>query len=214
MTVKEILVKGINILNENKIEETNLISRMLLADILGLKREMLMVNLYEELDKNQEDKFLSGIQKLKKGYPIQYLTGKKEFMKMDFFVNENVLIPRADTEILVEEVINLSKDKKDILELCTGSGAIAISLAKYIEDKINITGTDISEKAIEVAKINSEKLLENQNINFIKSDMFENINGKFDIIVSNPPYIKTEVIKEYSLEYEPKLALDRWRRWA
>lgn len=214
MTIKEILVEGINILNENKIGEANLVTRILLADILKCKREMLMVNLYENIEKWQEDKFLSGIEKLAKGYPLQYLTGKKEFMKMDFFVNENVLIPRADTEILVEEVIKLSKDKKDILELCTGSGIIAISIAKYIEDKINITGVDISEKALDIAKINCKKVLENQNINFIKSDMFENVSGKFDIIVSNPPYIKTEVIKDYSLQYEPKLALDRWRRWA
>lgn len=131
---------------------------------------------------------------------------------MDFYVDENVLVPRSDTEILVEEAISLGKDKKEILELCTGSGIIAISLAKYLKDT-NITATDISYKAIEVARKNEKKLLEDTKINFIQSDMFENINKKYDIIVSNPPYIKTEVIKEYDLEYEPKLALDGRTRW-
>lgn len=130
-------------------------------------------------------------------------------MKMDFYVDENVLIPRSDTEVLVEEVIALSKEKnkKEILELCTGSGAIAISLAKYLRN-ISITATDISEAALNVAKKNEKRLLEKQKIEFIQSDMFENIDRKYDIIVSNPPYIKTDVIKEYVLKYEPKLALD------
>ena len=134
-------------------------------------------------------------------------------MKMDFYVDENVLVPRSDTEILVEEVITLSNEqkKKQILELCTGSGAIAVSLAKYLEN-VGITATDISDKALDVAKKNEKKLLESKKIKFIKSDMFENIDKKFDIIVSNPPYVKTEVINEYNLKYEPKLALDGRKR--
>ncbi len=130
-------------------------------------------------------------------------------MGMKFFVNRNVLIPRSDTETLVEEVIKLAKEenKKDILELCTGSGIIAVSLKKYLE-KVNITATDISTKALEVAKKNKQQLLKNETIQFIQSDMFEKITEKYDIIVSNPPYIKTEVMKEYNLEFEPKLALD------
>lgn len=128
---------------------------------------------------------------------------------MNFFVNENVLVPRSDTETLVEEVIKLSKelDKKDILELCTGSGVIAVSLKKYLE-KVDVTATDISTKALEVAKKNAKQLLEKNNIEFIQSNMFEKIHGKYDIIVSNPPYIETEVMKEYNLEFEPRLALD------
>ena len=133
-------------------------------------------------------------------------------MKMDFFVDENVLIPRADTENLVEEVISLAQGKKDVLDLCTGSGAIGISIAKYV-DGINVIATDISKEALEVAKINSKNLLKDDNIKLIKSDMLQNINKKFDIIVSNPPYIKTKVIKDYMLKYEPKIALDRRRRW-
>lgn len=206
MIIKEALTKGINILKENNIDEVSLTAKVYLANVLKIKKEELIIYYDKEIEKDLEEKFFSGIDKISKGYPLQYLTNSKEFMKMDFFVNQNVLIPRADTENLVEEVIKLSKDKKDILDLCTGSGVVAISLVRYGED-LNITGADISEKALEIAKINSEKLLENQNIKFIQSDMFENIEGKFDIIVSNPPYIKKDVIKEYNLKYEPHLAL-------
>lgn len=128
-------------------------------------------------------------------------------MKLNFYVDENVLIPRSDTEVLVEEVINLCKDKKEVLELCTGSGAIAVSMEKYIKE-IEITATDISKEALNIAKNNEQNLIENPKINFIESNMFEKIDKKYDIIISNPPYIKTDIIKEYNLEYEPKLALD------
>lgn len=211
MVIKEALSKGINILNKSNIDEAMLVAKVYLANLLKVRKEDLIIYSEKEIEKSIEEEFFSGINKLAKGYPLEYLTNSKEFMKMDFFVNPDVLIPRADTEILVEEVIKLSHDKKDILELCTGSGAIAISLAKYKEG-LNIIASDISEKALDIAKINSKKLLKNQNIKFIQSDMFENIEGKFDIIVSNPPYIKKDVIKEYNLEYEPHLALDRRRR--
>ena len=133
-------------------------------------------------------------------------------MKLNFFVNENVLIPRQDTEILVEEVINLAKktNAKTILDLCTGSGAIAVSLAKYLPNT-EITAVDISQEALKVAKknaINNE--VENQ-ITFISSDLFTNLeNQKFDIIVSNPPYIKEAVMKDLDKEVkrEPELALN------
>ena len=209
MKIQEILSKGIKTLNEHKIEEASLESRILLADILDCKKEDLIIKYDQEISDQEIEKFQDGIKKIAEGYPLQYLTHKKEFMKMEFFVNEDVLIPRNDTEILVEEVINISQkyDKKEILELCTGSGAIAISLEQYIDNAV-ITATDISKKALEVANKNSNKLLANKNINFIQSDMFAKIDNKFDIIVSNPPYIKTGVIKDYNLKYEPKLALD------
>lgn len=211
MIIKESLSKGINILNKNNIDEASLIAKIYLAYVLKLRKEEIIIYSDKQIEKELEEKFFSGIDRIAKGYPLEYLTNSKEFMKMNFFVNQDVLIPRADTENLVEEVIKLSKDKQDILDLCTGSGAIAISLAKYKEG-LNIIASDISEKALDIAKINSKKLLKNQNIKFIQSDMFENIEGKFDIIVSNPPYIKKDVIKEYNLEYEPHLALDRRRR--
>lgn len=209
MTVKEILNKGIKDLKEMNIDEASFLARMLLCDVLKCRKEELIIRLEYEIKEGKRLEFLNGLDKLANGYPIQYLIHSKEFMKMDFYVDENVLIPRSDTEILVEEVIRICKEKgeRDILELCTGSGIIAISLAKYIEDS-NIIGVDISGRALEVAEKNAKRLLENQKIEFIKSDMFENIGGKFDVIVSNPPYIKTNVLDEYNLKFEPKLALD------
>jgi len=207
MTIKELLSKGKEILKENKIEDESIISRMLLSNILNCKKEDLIINLNKEISKEEEKEFFCGIEKISKGYPIQYITKKREFMQMDFFVNENVLVPRPDTECLVEEVIKLCKkeSKKDILDMCTGSGAIAISIAKNV-DNVNVTASDISKGAIEVAKKNAKNLF--AKVNFIQSDMFENVEGKFDVIISNPPYVKTKVIEEYILKYEPKLALD------
>ena len=152
----------------------------------------------------------NNIEKIANGVPLQHITHTQEFMKMDFFVNENVLIPRPDTEILVEEVINLAKkiDNPKILDLCTGSGAIAISIAKNVPSA-EVLAIDISEKALEVAKKNSQKL--QAKVKFEKSNLFSNIGKmKFDIIVSNPPYIKKTDIKLLSNEVqkEPEIALD------
>ena len=142
--------------------------------------------------------------------PLQHITHTQEFMKMDFFVNENVLIPRPDTEILVEEVIKIAKtiDNPQILDLCTGSGAIGISIAKNIQSA-EVSAIDISEKALEVAKKNANNL--QAKVKFKKSNLFNNIGKtKFDIIVSNPPYIKKEDIKLLSndVQKEPQIALD------
>jgi release factor glutamine methyltransferase len=133
-------------------------------------------------------------------------------MKLDFYVDKNVLIPRADTEILVEEVINNCNNNAErnynILDLCAGSGAIGISIAKYVKTS-KITEVDISNEALNIAMKNA-KLNEVANIEFLQSNMFKNINKKFDIIVSNPPYIKKDVIAklDYEVQKEPKLALD------
>ena len=215
MTIKEILIKGKNLLISNHIDEASLTSRMLLSHVLKCKKEDLLIRQEEAIEKGQAKEFLVGIEKISKGYPLQYITNSKEFMGMDFYVDENVLIPRADTEILVEEVIKLANEdsKKEILELCTGSGAIAVSLAKYIEDA-NITATDISMETLKVAKKNEKRLLNEVKIQFKQSDMFQNIDKKYDIIVANPPYIKRDVIKEYILAYEPQIALDGRRRRA
>lgn len=208
MRIREILVNARKILKENHIEDGGLIAKVLLAHILSCKKEELIVNSEKELEIYIQEKYLNSIEKITNGYPLQYLTGKQEFMKMEFMVDENVLIPRSDTEILVEETINQCKDNFDVLDLCTGSGAIGISIAKYLP-KVNVMATDISERALNIAKINAKHLLEEQNISFTKSNMFENINNKFNIIVSNPPYIKKDTIKDYSLKFEPELALNR-----
>lgn len=147
-------------------------------------------------------------QKLLEGYPIQYLIGYVDFYGYKINVNENVLIPRYETEYLVEKTINYSKKmfdgKLDILDLGTGSGAISIALGKKLDS--NVTGVDISDKALEVARNNA---LQNEiNINFIKSDMLENVTGKYDIVISNPPYIDAEEkIMDSVKKYEPHLAL-------
>lgn len=147
-------------------------------------------------------------QKLLEGYPIQYLIGYVDFYGYKINVNENVLIPRYETEYLVEKTINYSKkmfdSKLNILDLGTGSGAISIALGKKLDS--NVTGVDISDKALEIAKNNA--LQNNININFIKSDMLENVTGKYDIVISNPPYIDSEEkIMDSVKKYEPHLAL-------
>lgn len=147
-------------------------------------------------------------QKLLEGYPIQYLIGYVDFYGYKININENVLIPRYETEYLVEKTINYSKKifngKLDILDLGTGSGAISIALGKKLDS--NVTGVDISDKALEVARNNA--LQNNININFIKSDMLENVTGKYDIVISNPPYIDSEEkIMDSVKKYEPHLAL-------
>ncbi len=210
MIVKELLQKGIKKLNENEITEPILKARIVLSFILGVKKEYLVINFYEEVDKKIEIKFYEKIDEIVQGKPLQYITHHQEFMKMNFYVDENVLIPRQDTETLVEEVINFcdNERKYKILDLCTGSGAIGISIAKYISNSY-IVCSDISEKALEVAKKNAT-LNNIKNIEFRKSDLLKNIEGKFDIVVSNPPYIKRKEITKLNkdVQFEPHQALD------
>lgn len=211
MTIKKALELAIEKLNKSNIENPIKCAKLVLAYVLKQEKEYLVINDNKEITKAQEENFLKLINKLIEGYPIQYLTNKQEFMKLDFYVNENVLIPRQDTEILVEEIIKLTNNNTyKILDLCTGSGAIAISLAKYIEN-CNIYATDISKNAIEVAKINAKNNYVDKKIKFINTNMFKNINNEmFDIIVSNPPYIKTSDIDnlDTNVKYEPIIALD------
>ncbi len=212
MTISELIKKGIIELKNGNIEEPKLKARLLMQYVLNKSRQYVIVNDREELDNIKEKQYLEEIKILKKGVPIEHITHQKEFMKLSFFVDKNVLIPRQDTEILVEEVINIAKknNAKKILDLCTGSGAIAVSLAKYLP-QAEITAIDISNEALKIAKKNAiSNNVENQ-ITFISSDMFTNLNEeKFDIIVSNPPYIKTNVIKNLDIQVqnEPYIALD------
>lgn len=212
MTIKQAIERGVAKLKLENITTPKLKVRLLMQFVLKKPRQYLIIYDNETLTKNQEDKFFDGISKLSKGIPIEHITHNKEFMKLDFFVDENVLIPRQDTEVLVEEVIKIAQKIKarKILDLCTGSGAIAISLAKYLLNT-EITALDISYKALEVAKLNAKtNKVENQ-ITFIESNLFENLpKEKYDIIVSNPPYIKQDIIKELDKEVqkEPHIALD------
>lgn len=212
MKIKEAIEKGAVALKVENIESPKLKARMLMQFILNKPRQYIIVNDMQELSKGLEQEYFEGIAKLRQNIPIEHITHQKEFMKLNFFVNESVLIPRQDTEILVEEVIRIAKKTNglQILDLCTGSGAIAVSAAKYIE-KSEITAVDISQEAIKIASKNAiMNNVENQ-ITFIKSDLFENVKKeKYDIIVSNPPYIKRlEIPKlEKQVQKEPNIALD------
>ena len=212
MKIMEAIKRGMIELKNENIESPKMQSRLLMQFILNKPRQYIIVNDMEELNKADEEKYFNAIKKLRKGIPLEHITHQKEFMKLNFFINENVLIPRQDTEILVEEVIKIAKqtNAKKILDLCTGSGAIAVSVAKYLPD-CEVTAVDVSNDALKVAKRNAiNNQVENQ-ITFVSSDMFTNLNEeKFDIIVSNPPYIRTKVIKtlETKVQNEPYIALD------
>lgn len=210
MTIKQAITKGMIMLKSNNVESPKLKARLLLQYVLDKPRQYIIVYDNKEIDKQQQWQYFVNIEKLTKGVPLQHITHRQEFMKMDFFVDENVLIPRPDTEILVEEVIKIAQkyNSPRILDLCTGSGAIAISLKKFVPNA-DITAVDISEKALEIAQKNAKKL--ETKINFLKSNLFDKLdNKKFDIIVSNPPYIRKDEIKKLSEEVqkEPKIALD------
>ena len=212
MTIMEAIKKGMIELKNSNIEYPKLKSRLLMQFTLNKPRQYVIVNDMKELNKDEEKKYFDAILKIRKGIPLEHITHQKEFMKLNFFVDENVLIPRQDTEILVEEVIKIAQkiNAKKILDLCTGSGAIAVSLAKYLPD-VEISAIDISNEALKIAKKNAiNNQVENQ-ITFISSDLFTNLNDeKFDIIVSNPPYIKSNVIESLDEEVkkEPYIALD------
>ena len=212
MQIKEVMRKGMIKLKTNGIQEPNLKSRLLMQYILNRPREYLLVHDDKQLTLRQEVNYFKAIKKLLDGVPLQHITHRQEFMKLMFYVDENVLIPRPDTEILVEEVIKIAKkiNAKKILDLCTGSGAIAISLAKYIEGS-QITATDISRKALSIAKLNAANNNVEDKITFVSSNLFQNIpEEKYDIIVSNTPYIKRKVMEKLDKEVkkEPIIALD------
>ena len=192
MTIKQAIIKGTTILKLDNISTPKMKTRLLLQYVLKKPRQYLIVYDNKELTKKEEQEYLKYIQMVKNGEPIEHITHQKEFMKLNFYVDKNVLIPRQDTEILVEEIIKIAKHikAKKILDLCTGSGAIAISLAKYI-DNIQITALDISSKAIDIATKNARINNVEDRITFVESNLFDSLaEEKYDIIVSNPPYIK------------------------
>lgn len=207
MNIEEILQKATIKLKDNNIEEAHSKARRLLAFSLGVSKEQIIIHNKEELTIEQENIYNEYVARIILGEPIQYIIGKQEFMGIDFKVNPSVLIPQPDTEILVERTIEILKHLKEpkVLDLCTGSGAIAVSIAKYVPNSI-IFASDISKQALEIARQN-----DNENkVNFVHSNLFENIDGEFNVIVSNPPYIKTSEIQKLSKEVqnEPLLALD------
>ena len=243
MKLQELIQNSKHELDSLNVEDADIKLKILIEYVFKISKEKLILKYKDEINDKKVEEFRKLLKKLENGIPIQYIINNQEFMGLNFYVDENVLIPQPDTEILVEEVIkycnelrnNESEDKetnKDykeniekepiikkedkninkktikILDLCTGSGIIGISIYKYLEN-VEIYASDISQKALNIAEKNTN--LNNAKINFINSDMFENIHIKdFDIIVSNPPYIESKVIESLSKEVqnEPKLALD------
>lgn len=210
MNIKQALEEAKNILKSNNFEDSNIIAKELLSYVLKKDKVYLTINLDNDLTDIEYDEFTKYIKEIIDGKPLQYITQKQEFMGMEFFVNEDVLIPQPDTEILVETVLDIckryGKQSLRILDLCTGSGAIAISLSKILNTQV--FASDVSTKALEVAEKNN--VMNNTKVEFIESNLFEQINGeKFDVIVSNPPYIKNEEIESLSkqVQNEPYIAL-------
>ncbi|MDD3284719.1 MAG: peptide chain release factor N(5)-glutamine methyltransferase [Patescibacteria group bacterium] len=206
--IREILIWGTKKLNNYKINSAYLDAELLLSFVLKKSKEFLYTYPDFKLNKYQIKNYKKLIQKRSKNYPIAYILGYKEFFGIKFIVNEDVLIPRPETELLVEEVLKIYNvgrcQRPTLLEIGTGSGCISIALSK--NGVKNITATDISEKALKITKKNS-KLNNIKNIKFVKSDLLKNLKDtKSDIIIANLPYLENNY-KEKSIKYEPSLAL-------
>ena len=203
MTVEELIVYG-----KGKTSSDH--AKMLLSSYLDVNPLELLTILDKEVDSDIEKLYKSSLEALKENKPIQYVIGNVNFYGLKFIVNKNVLIPRFETEELVEQVVeytkDLNKDKIKILDLGCGSGAIGLTLKSILKDS-EVTLVDISKEALEVAKLNANNL--NLDVTFIESDWFSNVKlEKYDIIVSNPPYLRTdEEIEEIVKKNEPSLAL-------
>ena len=208
MRIQETLQKGSQELKRCGIENPGLDARYLLEWILECDHSYVLLHPEQELSAGQEHRYNEAIEKRAQHFPLQYIIGEQEFMGYNFRVDENVLIPRQDTEILVEEAMRYLHDGMRILDLCTGSGCILLSLLHYSNDCEGV-GVDISQEALQVAAQNAELL--GIRADFLKSDLYEKVTGKFDLLVSNPPYIERAIIPtlmEEVREYDPYIALD------
>lgn len=210
MRYADLYAQGKEILECAQIEEATLDARLLLEYVCETDRTTLFAHPEKEVSEEQYEKYEELIAKRSQHIPLQHLTGQQDFMGLTFQVNEHVLIPRQDTEILVEEVMRDLHDGVRILDMCTGSGCILLSLLHYSNDTTGV-GADLSEEALTVAKANAESLGMAERAEFVHSDLFEKIDEKFDLIVSNPPYIRTDVIETLMPEvrdHDPRMALD------
>lgn len=223
MTLREAYEYGQKQLQLAGIDDADLDAWYLLEFVTGISRTMYYVKMQDKILSEQEKQYREFIETRASHIPLQHITGVQEFMGLEFIVNEHVLVPRQDTEVLVESVLEVLEPGMKVLDMCTGSGCILISLMKLYgtsqaettgevtEDEKMLcgVGVDISEEALKVAKANGEKI--GVKADFIQSDLFEKVSGKYDVIVSNPPYIRTVVIEELKEEvkcHDPFIALD------
>ena len=213
MTYRECYEQGCRTLQAAGIEEAALDARLLLEAVCGTDRNDLLVHGEQPVAPEAEEKYLNWIRQRAEHIPLQQLTGEQGFMGLTFSVNEHVLSPRQDTEILVEEVLKELHDGMRVLDMCTGSGCILLSLLHYSNDCEGL-GVDLSAEALEVAGRNVLKVLtpeKAEHAHFLQSDLFEKVEGKFEIIVSNPPYIASAEVEKLMPEvrdHEPRMALD------
>lgn len=213
MTYRGLYEQGKAALDEAGITEAALDARLLLEAVCHTSRHDLLAHGDREVEEEQEESYRQAISKRSQRIPLQHIIGEQEFMGLIFAVTEDVLIPRQDTESLVEEVLRYQHDGMHILDMCTGSGCILLSLLHYSNDCTGV-GVDISPKALRIAKQNAENILGEAagwQVSFLESNLFERIEGQFDLIVSNPPYIETDVIDTLMpevKEHEPRIALD------
>ena len=210
MTLRELLAEGEHVLQTAGIEDWKMDAWYLLEETLEVTRTRYLVDSGKAVSEEEKTRYLELIDKRASHIPLQHLTGEQEFYGYPFYVNEHVLIPRQDTEVLVEEALKRKKEGMRVLDLCTGSGCILLSILKNLKQGTGV-GIDISEQALEVARRNAKRLGLEAATTFVLSDLFEKAQGPYDMIVSNPPYIETEEIAQLMPEvrdHEPRLALD------
>ena len=208
MTYQELLRQGVQKLTAAEITDAQTDAWLLLEFVTGIDRTHYFIRQKENCSTGEAKKYSALLEKRACHVPLQYLTGIQEFMGYPFSVDEHVLIPRQDTELLVLEALKRIKEKDRVLDMCTGSGCIIISLAKKSVGQ-SFTGADISGEALRIAQKNAADL--QASVLFMQSDLFENIDGLFEVIVSNPPYIRSDEILRLMpevREFEPVLALD------
>lgn len=213
MTYREVYQEGVKVLTEAAIAEAALDARLLLEYVCKTDRNTLLAHGDREVTGEEQEQYLETIARRAAHAPLQHITGEQEFMGLTFVVNNKVLVPRQDTEVLVEEVMRNLHDGMRILDMCTGSGCILLSLLQYSNDCTGV-GVDLSTDALAVARGNYERIRQQKpemEASFLESDLFTKVEGRYDIIVSNPPYIRSDVIPNLMPEvrdHEPMMALD------
>ena len=212
MNIVSAIEEAKNILKKNNIKTSGLDSEILMSKAIKKEREYILLNLDQNLHFKNLNYFKNLIEQRSKGKPIAYLIGKKNFWKYEFLIREGVLIPRPDTELIIEETISLTKNKSKlrVLDIGIGSGCILLSILKERKDFYGV-GIDVSKKSIDICKINSTNLNLNNRVKFFKTDVDNFVYGKYDLIISNPPYINKLDLKGLDkdiINYEPKRSLD------